>query len=128
MRSQVSRLFLLTALLLGPISSPVHAAWEPRPLSDEEMQKADAIYQTYSSLCHGEDRQGYRADHASSLRSKSLLSTGLPDFIFYTIGWGRTNTAMDGYSEEMGGPLSDDDLLLLTNWLAQVDPLEIQRD
>ncbi len=101
------------------------AAWEPAKLSDEDMQRAQGMYQTYCALCHGEDRTGYRADHAPSLRSKSLLSTGLPDFVFNTIGWGRTNTAMEGYSEEMGGPMTDDDILLLTRWLAQVEPVEI---
>jgi cytochrome c oxidase cbb3-type subunit 3 len=100
------------------------AAWEPPTLSDEDMQRAASMFQTYCALCHGEDRSGYRADHAPSLRSRSLLGTGLPDFVYKTIGWGRANTAMEGYAEEMGGPLSDDDLLLLTRWLAQVEPVE----
>jgi len=93
-------------------------------LTDQEMAQAEDLYQTYCALCHGEDRTGYRADHAPSLRSKTLLSTGYPRFIYMTIGWGRSNSAMEGYHEEMGGPLSEDDLRLLTRWLGQVEGVE----
>lgn len=94
-------------------------------LSEKDMQKAEGMYQQYCSLCHGKDRNGYQADNAPSLRSKSLLSTGYPEFLFNTIGWGRTDSPMEGYHQEMGGPLSDDDVLLLTRWLAQVENTEV---
>ena len=115
----------MTCLSAVFFSCAAAAQWQPEKLSDADMARANEMYQTYCSLCHGEDRSGYRADHAPSLKSKSLLSTGLPNFVYMTIGWGRANTAMEGYAEEMGGPLSDDDLRLLTTWLAQVDPVEI---
>ena len=109
-------------------ASSLLAAAEWHELDEEGMARGAAMYEQYCSLCHGEDREGYRADHAPSLRSESLLSTAFPEMLFNTIGWGRANTAMDGYAEEMGGPLSDDDLLLLTAWLrraADVDPIEL---
>ncbi len=88
------------------------------------MARAESLYQTYCSLCHGEDRNGYRNDNAPSLRSTSLLSTAFPELLFNTIGWGRVNTAMDGYAAEMGGPFSDEDILLLTSWLLKVEDIE----
>lgn len=112
-------------LLSVLLAAPSHAQWKPDKLSNADMARADDMYQTYCALCHGEDRSGYRADHAPSLRSTSLLSTGVPEFVFNTIGWGRANTAMDGYATEMGGPLKDDDILLLTQWLAQVAEVEL---
>ena len=102
---------------------PAPAADWPE-LNDANMDRAEAMYQTYCALCHAEDRSGYRADHAPSLRSKSLLSTAFPEVLFNTIGWGRANTAMDGYHEEMGGPLTDEDLLLLTSWLLRIENIE----
>lgn len=116
------KLLIVTAAWL---SMPAWAApdWS-LTLNEEQMQRAESMYQTYCSLCHGEDRTGYRADHAPSLRTKSLLGTGYPRFIYTAIGYGRANTAMDGYSEEMGGPLSRDDIRLLTRWLAQVEQTE----
>lgn len=119
----MNRGLLLGALIFAAASA--HAAWEPPPLDEAAMQRAESMYQTYCALCHGEDRSGYSADHAPSLRSRSLLSTGLPGFVYQTIGWGRANTAMEGYSVEMGGPLTSKDILLLTTWLAQVEPVEL---
>jgi cytochrome c oxidase cbb3-type subunit 3 len=121
----MKRLMGMAMAITALLGASAKAAWEPPTLSAADMQRAESMYQTYCALCHGEDRSGYRADHAPSLRSKSLLSTGLPRFVYRTIGWGRANTAMEGYSEEMGGPLSDDDIRLLTRWLAQVEPVEI---
>ena len=89
------------------------------------------MYQTYCALCHGEDRNGYRADNAPSLRTRSLLSTAFPGILFNSIGWGRSNTAMDGYHQEMGGPLTDDDILQFTGWLLKiedVEPLDLPHD
>lgn len=114
----------MSSLLASIISIPAIADI-PLNLDKEEMVKAEGIYQRYCSLCHDTDRSGYAADNAPSLRSKSLLTTGYPFFIFNTIGWGRTNTPMDAYIEEMGGPLHGDDIMLLTRWLAQVEETKV---
>lgn len=75
---------IVIAILLGSyvLSAPALSAPDVSlTLDDEQMQKAKGIYQTYCTFCHAEDRSGYRADNAPSLRSKSLLSTGYPGFI-----------------------------------------------
>jgi len=90
-------------------------------LDAEESAAAAADYQKYCSLCHGADRQGYVNDHAPSLRSESLLASGYPSELLYTIGYGRRGTPMGAFSEEMGGPLNRDEIHRLTRWLkAQV--------
>lgn len=117
---------VLCALLFSASTQLGAAEWHE--LDDKAMARGAAMYEQYCALCHGEHREGYRADHAPSLRSESLLSTAFPEMLFNTIGWGRANTAMDGYSQEMGGPLSDDDILLLTAWLrrvAGVEPIDL---
>ncbi|WP_334020521.1 c-type cytochrome [Alteromonas sp. S015] len=99
-------------------------------LNTDEMEKADAMYQQYCSLCHGKNREGYKADHAPSLKSKSMLSTAYPQLLFDSISWGRVNSAMDGYSQDAGGPLTDSDIILLIRWLAQkenVSPIELEQ-
>ncbi|KKO44062.1 hypothetical protein WG68_17220 [Arsukibacterium ikkense] len=88
-------------------------------LNNDDMAKAESMYQRYCSLCHGVQREGYKADHAPSLRSQSLLSTAFPQMLFDSIAWGRVNSAMDGYIDETGGPLAESDILLLIRWLAQ---------
>ncbi|PLW82288.1 hypothetical protein CWI75_10960 [Kineobactrum sediminis] len=115
-------LFMLVALSVSTFSM-ARPDWSLE-LDVTEMAHAEALYQQYCSLCHGEDRSGYRADHAPSLRSHSLLLTAYPGFLFTAIGYGRAGTAMDGYSDEMGGPLDRDDLRLLTRWLLAVEGVE----
>jgi mono/diheme cytochrome c family protein/3-mercaptopyruvate sulfurtransferase SseA len=89
----------------------------PRELTVEQAQVASANYQKYCSLCHGENREGYKNDHAPSLRSKTLFESGVPHSILRPISYGRQNTAMAGYLEEMGGPMTLDEVWDLTYWL-----------
>lgn len=94
---------------------------------------AAGIYQKYCALCHGENREGYAADHAPSLRSKSLMSTATPsNFLRYTVQYGRENTAMAGYYEEQGGPLSYIEIELLLKWLEEQsgveEPIRLSRE
>lgn len=99
-------------------------------LNTDEMARADTLYQTYCSLCHGKEREGYQADNAPSLKSTSMLSTAYPQLLFDTISWGRVNSAMAAYSEQAGGPLSDSDIILLIRWLAQkqnISPVELEQ-
>ncbi len=100
------------------------------PLNQVEMAKADAMYQRYCSLCHGAQREGYKADHAPSLRSKSMLSTAFPQMMFDSIAFGRVNSAMDGYIKDAGGPLTESDIILLFRWLAQkenISPIDLDQ-
>ena len=103
-------------------------AQDPFLLPPEEAAAAAADYQNYCALCHGEDRQGYVNDHAPSLRSESLMASGFPFHILYTVGYGRRGTPMGGYFEEIGGPLNRDELYRLVRWLGEqvdVEPLDL---
>jgi len=44
-------------------------------LDSVASQNAAKMYQKYYALCHIENREGYAADNATSLRSNSLLGT-----------------------------------------------------
>lgn len=92
--------------------------------SDEAAAAADD-YQKYCALCHGADRQGYVNDHAPSLRSKSLISSGYPSELMYTIGYGRRGTPMGAFVQEMGGPLSREEIRRLTRWLKEQVDVEL---
>jgi len=86
-------------------------------LSAEDSAAANADYQKYCALCHGANREGYVNDHAPSLRSESLMQSGYPTELMYAIGYGRRGTPMAAFVEEMGGPMSRDDIRRLTRWL-----------
>ncbi len=89
----------------------------PRTLTSEQSKVAAANYKKYCVLCHGEDRQGHANDHAPSLRSKSLLESGVPHAILRPMSYGRKGTAMGGYLEDVGGPMTLDETWDLTYWL-----------
>ena len=89
----------------------------PRELSPEQAELAASNYQKYCSLCHGENREGHKNDHAPSLRSKSLFESGVPHSILRPMSYGRQGTAMGGYLDEVGGPMTLDETWDLTYWL-----------
>jgi cytochrome c oxidase cbb3-type subunit 3 len=107
------RLFAFVSFGLAPL------AWA-QGLTPEQMQSSEANYQRYCSLCHGADRQGHVNDHAPSLRSRSLLETGFPMVLREAISYGRPGTPMGGYLDEVGGPMSRDQIRELAIWLATV--------
>jgi cbb3-type cytochrome c oxidase subunit III len=108
-----------TLLLAGSV-----AAFEAPPLTPTEAAAAAADYQKYCALCHGADRQGNGNDNAPSLRSESLLRSGFPELILFTIAYGRRGTPMGAYFDEVGGPLDNAGLYRLTRWLKEQVPVE----
>jgi len=113
---KVVDLFVLCGLLLTACGV---RAFEAPPLTAEETVAAAADYQKYCALCHGADRQGGENDHAPSLRSRTLLHTGFPEFILFTIAYGRRGTPMGAYFEEVGGPMNNEEIYRLTRWLKE---------
>lgn len=100
----------------------------PRELTPEQAEVAAANYQKYCAICHGKDREGYANDHAPSLRSKQLLAAGTPHAVLRPMSYGRAGTAMGGYLDEVGGPMTLDETWDLTYWLfwqAGVDRVEL---
>ena len=135
----VKSLFLGLAMVMAPgavaPSSMADDKYEkirpPRELTPEQARVAASNYKRYCTLCHGDDRQGYVNDHAPSLKSKSLFQSGVPHEVLRPIQYGRDGTAMGGYLDEVGGPLTLDETWDLTYWLfwqANVDRVRISKD
>lgn len=94
-------------------------------LDSTAIGHAEDLYIKYCALCHGEDREGYAADFAPSLRSHSLLSTSMnSNFLRYTVQFGREGTAMAGYLKDQGGPLDYIEIELLLKWLNETAGIE----
>jgi len=102
-------------------------------LDSAAISNAEGMYAKYCALCHGDNREGYAADFAPSLRSHSLLGTSKTNnFLRYTIQYGREGTAMAGYYKEQGGPLSYLEIELLLKWLEEKsgveEPIELPKE
>ncbi len=122
-RTAVSKtLFLLTAIFAIEEIEVVRA--------DEPMAVAALNYQQYCALCHGGERQGHVNDHAPSLRSKSLMTSGERE-MFKATAYGRFGTPMAGFLDELGGPMNADEIRNLVRWLrsqVEVDSFEFSYD
>lgn len=108
---------ILTCILLC-LAAPA-PAYEAEPLTPAESAAAAADYQRYCALCHGADRAGNANDEAPSLRSKTLMHTGFPEFLLFTVAYGRRGTPMAGFFEEIGGPMNNAELYRLVRWLKE---------
>ena len=116
---RIVKLAALAALLAVPASADdeYETIRPPRGLTDKQAATAAANYKQYCALCHGENREGYANDNAPSLKSKQLLQSGVAHSILRPLSYGRVGTAMGGYLDEVGGPLTIDEAWDLTYWL-----------
>ena len=112
-------LMRMLALCTFSIYSAAAVSNDYPPLSEQESAAAGSNYQKYCSLCHGADRQGHVNDHAPSLKSESLMRSGFLSPIRYAISYGRRGTPMAGFLDEIGGPMSEDEIFKLTRWLQE---------
>ncbi|MDO6447526.1 c-type cytochrome [Colwellia sp. 1_MG-2023] len=121
MNHKITLLFCTALLIVTPTVTAFQHNGEtlppPRKLTEEQAKVAADNYQKYCALCHGEDRQGHVNDHAPSLRSKSLMESGVAHQILRPMSYGRKGTAMGGYLDEVGGPMTLDETWDLTYWL-----------
>lgn len=109
-----------TLLVMTPRADSIAQDLE---LTAEQVESAEANYQKYCALCHGPDRAGYANDHAPSLKSNSLFSSG-PDQVWVATSYGRPDTPMGGYLDEVGGPMSFAEIWELVLWLHQTSGAE----
>ncbi|RYY17687.1 MAG: c-type cytochrome [Chitinophagaceae bacterium] len=103
----------------------IYSFKEGSKLDTASARYASQVYQTYCSLCHGKEREGYAADFAPSLRSRTLMeTTQLPrsshNYLAHAISYGRPGTAMAPYAKSQGGPLDSEDIELLLQWLHEL--------
>lgn len=111
-------------LILLSLSHGSAAAFQIPDQTAEEAAAAAANYQEYCALCHGQEREGYVNDHAPSLRSESLLSSGFPGPVAAATAYGRLGTPMGGYLDEIGGPMNMDEIYGLLIWLFNQEKVE----
>lgn len=98
-------------LLAGACSRRIVLA--ANPVADQGGQ----LYAKFCATCHGVAGNGYMADNAPSLRTATFLATASDDFLRAGISRGRPGTAMAGYGQAVGGPLSVKDVTAIIEYL-----------
>jgi cytochrome c oxidase cbb3-type subunit III len=107
----------LTALALaaGP---PARTTPPPLP-APTTIVDGGQLYARFCALCHGREGKGYAADNAPSLVSSTFLASASNDFLRAGISRGRPGTAMAGYGQGVGGPLTPQQIEILIAHLRQ---------
>ncbi len=104
-----------------PVSdaAPVNdARHDPRTAVDAAASpQGAALYASLCAVCHGENATGYKADNAPSLVNPTFLESATDEHLRRSIVDGRPGTSMAAYGKERGGPLADEDVRFLVQWL-----------
>ena len=104
------------------------AAALPTPVSATDAPdlatavKGAQLYARYCALCHGKAAEGYAADNAPSLTSTTFRETASIEFLRLAIGRGRAGTAMAGYAQAVGGPLTPADIDAIIGFTRVIAP------
>lgn len=111
-----SRFIIIGALVLASIASVstnLNCRNPDQKIKKSEVailsEKGSALYQTYCSMCHGKNGEGYLADEASALSNQDFLVSASDDYILQGILRGRPGTPMSAWDKEKGGPLAEED-------------------
>jgi cytochrome c oxidase cbb3-type subunit 3/ubiquinol-cytochrome c reductase cytochrome c subunit len=108
----------LLSLLAVVVSMAASGTIECEPNAETEAQmRGQRIYGTMCAVCHGADREGYKADQAPALGNQSFLASVSATYLATAIASGRGGTTMSAWSTERGGPLSKPDVAAVAEYL-----------
>lgn len=108
-----------------PAPAPSLASADVHGTAAERRAAGAELYVKYCALCHAEDATGYAADHAPSLVSVTFLESASNDFLARSIRNGRPGTAMAAYGKARRGPLEEDEIAALIEFLRWPGPSEV---
>ncbi|MGO8995662.1 MAG: c-type cytochrome [Polyangiaceae bacterium] len=75
------------------------------------------IYSRMCAVCHGAEREGYKADQAPSLAQQDFLASVTPEFLTTAIANGRIGTTMSAWGIQRSGPLAAGDVAAVVSFL-----------
>jgi cytochrome c oxidase cbb3-type subunit III len=129
----ISILVAIAIASVSPVRTEQEIPTQAAPQAEQEAAATPAakapngrqLYAKYCATCHGANGEGHITEHANALRSRSFLSTVTPYFLDHAIRFGRANTAMAGYSQSVGGPLTDPEIQAIVKHVQQFANLRL---
>jgi cytochrome c oxidase cbb3-type subunit III len=112
------RLHTLLVSLLSPLLGfllALPACKKPAP--PEKPTRGAELYGRMCAVCHGANGEGYKADQAPRLAQPDFQAAVSDPYLREAIKDGRTGTTMSAWSNGRGGPLSDQDVEELIQFL-----------
>jgi cytochrome c oxidase cbb3-type subunit 3/ubiquinol-cytochrome c reductase cytochrome c subunit len=75
------------------------------------------LYAKLCALCHGGRGQGYAVELAPALRNQDFLAAVSDEFLSHAIARGRPGTKMSAWSVDAGGPLTNEQIEALVDFI-----------
>lgn len=75
------------------------------------------LYETYCGICHGMDGEGYIAPQSNALANPEFLAAATDEFLTESTIYGRPTTKMSAWGEVAGGPLNDEQVDKIVNYM-----------
>ncbi len=89
----------------------------------KEEQSGAEIYAQYCGICHGENGEGYSAPAANALANPEFLAAATDEFLVIATKDGRPTTKMSPWGDSYGGPLNDEQVTLVVDYIRQWETL-----
>ncbi len=105
----------MTVLPLA-LSGPVCRAMAQNA-SQASVADGGALYAELCALCHGDQGEGYVVEGAPALGNQDFLAVASDDFLFAAIARGRPGTKMSPWSARLEGPLEDQQIQALVDFI-----------
>jgi cytochrome c oxidase cbb3-type subunit 3 len=87
------------------------------PADAVAQSRGQGVYTLMCAVCHGANREGYKADHAPALAQPDFLASVTPEFLDAAVREGRASTTMSAWGRDHGGPLSPTDVAAVVTFL-----------
>jgi cytochrome c oxidase cbb3-type subunit 3 len=120
------RLALASALSLVLMGSSCRGT--AGSVSRASTPKGEVLYARLCALCHGDLGQGYVVEGAPALGNQSFLAVVSDEFLFAAIARGRPGTRMSPWSVRQEGPLEDQEIHALVEFIRSwqtVPPIDV---
>ncbi|MBR58376.1 MAG: hypothetical protein CMH54_10190 [Myxococcales bacterium] len=82
-----------------------------------DLSQGEDLYMSFCAFCHGTEGEGFAADGANALNNQNFLAVASDAFLRDAIRRGRPGTPMSAWSDEFAGPLSDNDVQALVQYI-----------
>jgi cbb3-type cytochrome c oxidase subunit III len=112
--SSTTRAFV--TLLALALYAPANGAFGQNT-SQASIVDGGALYAKLCAICHGGQGEGYVVEGAPALGNQDFLAVASDEFIFAAIARGRPGTKMSPWSAQLEGPLDDQQIQALVNFI-----------
>lgn len=112
-------LWLVVAMAFAWFTEPERIAEASKAIHKIGLTRGRELYVENCTACHGTRGEGVAGP---ALNNKALLNRASDPVLFASIKAGRPNTTMPAWGQDLGGPLTDEDMRHIVTFLRAWEP------